>query len=601
MLREYYRFIKEYYKLAHLKKRYVFGMIITSIIYNVLSVVLPMCASLIIKYLTEKNMQMSYISLGIFVGLYLISQIANFINYKIFGYNNKSVYDYLTKKCFDKVVGADSNFGRTINKGRLMNSINGDIISVGSINDKIIELVLNLVCVLIVIGIVFYYDVVIGIFMLLYSFIYITTRNYCDRKINYYHNKNIVQEDKYSGLLTQIVSGLQEIKTFNMLPKLKEKLGFIQHKYSKNHHAKEHYVTIRDNDVRYITYVFRYLLYLYLIYLMSMGKIDVSVMVLMISYHENIVAYVNKMIESSAKIREGNTSVERIKAILEYDSTNIAFGDIDVDSSDIYGCVEYKNVSFKFKDTNINKDTYVLKDLSFKVNHNEIVAIVGEAGAGKTMLINLLLRLYKPTKGKITIDNTNIFDFTKKGYSNVVGVVNQKPFIFNLSIRKNLDFVDTNINHQIEACKKVGIHDFIESLPNGYNTILRENGSNVSGGQKQMISIARTLLTNSEIIVLDDITTSLDPDSAKVVPKIINKLKKDHTIIMITKKPDLMKEADRILVLDHGKIVDSGTHKQLLKRNEIYQMLQARKSPSLLGVFDNSELEKREDLEETEE
>jgi ABC-type multidrug transport system fused ATPase/permease subunit len=116
-----------------------------------------------------------------------------------------------------------------------------------------------------------------------------------------------------------------------------------------------------------------------------------------------------------------------------------------------------------------------------------------------------------------------------------------------------------------------------------------------------MISIARTLLTNAEIIVLDDITTSLDPDSAKVVPKIINKLKKDHTIIMITKKPDLMKEADRILVLDHGKIVDSGTHKQLLKRNEIYQMLQARKSPSLLGVFDNSELEKREDIEEIEE
>ena len=437
--------------------------------------------------------------------------------------------------------------------------------------------------------------------MLLYSFIYITTRNYCDRKINYYHNKNIVQEDKYSGLLTQIVSGLQEIKTFNMLPKLKEKLGFIQHKYSKNHHTKEHYITIRDNDVRFITYAFRYLLYLYLIYLMSMGKIDVSVMVLMISYHENIVTYVNKMIESSAKIREGNTSVERIKAILEYDSTNIAFGDIDVESSDIYGCVEYKNVSFKFKDTNVNKDTYVLKDLSFKVNHNEVVAIVGEAGAGKTMLINLLLRLYKPTKGKITIDNTNIFDFTKKGYSNIVGVVNQKPFIFNLSIRKNLDFVDTNINHQIEACKKVGIHDFIDSLPNGYNTILRENGSNVSGGQKQMISIARTLLTNAEIIVLDDITTSLDPDSAKVVPKIINKLKKDHTIIMITKKPDLMKEADRILVLDHGKIVDSGTHKQLLKRNEIYQMLQARKSPSLLGVFDNSELEKREDIEEIEE
>ena len=203
------------------------------------------------------------------------------------------------------------------------------------------------------------------------------------------------------------------------------------------------------------------------------------------------------------------------------------------------------------------------------------------------MMFNLLLRLYKPTEGNIKIDNINIYDFSKEIYSHNVSIVNQKPFIFNTSIRKNLDFVDTNISNQIEACKKAGIHDFIQTLPNGYNTILRENGSNISGGQKQMISIARTILSDAEILLLDDITTALDPDTAKLVPKLIKDLKVDHTVIMITKKPDLMKEADRIVVLDNGKINDIGTHEQLIKRNEIYQILQSMKSPSRIGVFDN--------------
>lgn len=155
-----------------------------------------------------------------------------------------------------------------------------------------------------------------------------------------------------------------------------------------------------------------------------------------------------------------------------------------------------------------------------------MVAIVGEAGSGKTMMFNLLLRLFEPTKGKILLDNINIYDFSKEVYTSNVSVVNQKPFVFNMSIRRNLDFVDKNIKHQIEACKKAGIHDFIETLPDGYNTILRENGSNVSGGQKQMISIARTILSDAEVLLFDDITTSLDPDTAKFVPKLIDNLKK---------------------------------------------------------------------------
>lgn len=579
MIKEYYQFIKDYLNLAELKIKYVVINILSAFFYKGFSILLPLIGSLIIKYLTNGDAKMSYICLGAFLLTYILYNIALYINYKIYGYNMNFVYDKLTNKVLDKLVSVDNNFTRFISKGRLMNSINSDIIDVGDMNDRISELLMGVLQIIAVLVIVCFYNIYLSLLLILFSIIYIIVRNNSDRKINYYHNKVVVQDDKYSTLLTQIVSGLQEIKTFNMLPKLTNKLDVIQNKFIKFYGKKRDYYTIRDNDVKVITYIFRFLLYILLILLMTKDKIDVSVLVLIVSYHEYIVSYINDLIAATSTIREVNTAVNRINDILNYDSKEIKFGIID--TKDIHGIIEFKNVNLEIKNNKI------LHNINLKIDHNEVVAIVGEAGSGKTMIFNLILRLIEPTKGKITLDNINIFDFNKAAYSNNVSVVNQKPFIFNMSIRKNLDFVDTNISNQIETCKKAGIHEFIETLPNGYNTILRENGSNISGGQKQMISIARTILSEAEVLLLDDITTSLDPDTAKFVPKLINNLKKDHTIIMITKKPELMKEADRIVVLDKGKINDVGTHKQLIARNEIYQMLQSRKSPSRVGVFDN--------------
>ncbi len=579
MIKEYYQFIKDYLNLAELKIKYVVINILSAFFYKGFSILLPLIGSLIIKYLTNGDAKMSYICLGAFLLTYILYNIALYINYKIYGYNMNFVYDKLTNKVLDKLVSVDNNFTRFISKGRLMNSINSDIIDVGDMNDRISELLMGVLQIIAVLVIVCFYNIYLSLLLILFSIIYIIVRNNSDRKINYYHNKVVVQDDKYSTLLTQIVSGLQEIKTFNMLPKLTNKLDVIQNKFIKFYGKKRDYYTIRDNDVKVITYIFRFLLYILLILLMTKDKIDVSVLVLIVSYHEYIVSYINDLIDATSTIREVNTAVNRINDILNYDSKEIKFGIID--TKDIHGIIEFKNVNLEIKNNKI------LHNINLKIDHNEVVAIVGEAGSGKTMMFNLILRLFEPTKGKITLDNINIFDFNKDAYSNNVSVINQKPFIFNMSIRKNLDFIDTNISNQIEACKKAGIHEFIETLPNGYNTILRENGSNISGGQKQMISIARTILSEAEVLLLDDITTSLDPDTAKLVPRLINNLKKDHTIIMITKKPELMKEADRIVVLDKGEINDVGTHKQLMARNEIYQMLQSRKSPSRIGVFNN--------------
>ncbi len=579
MIKEYYGFIKDYLELAELKIKYLVINLVSAFFYKGFSLLLPFVASLIIKYLTQGNAELTYLAIGGYLVVYILYNIALYINYRIYGYNMDYCYDKMTKKVLNKLVDVDGNFTRMISKGRLMNSINSDIVEIGDMNDQLSEFFMGLLQIAAVLIIVAMVNIYLAIIFILFTFVYIYVRNKADAKANYYHNKVQIQDDRYTTLLTQIISGLQEIKTFNMLPKLTSKLDIIQNNFTKCYKTKREYNTLRDNDIRAVTYIFRFILYAFLVYLIMIGKIDVSVLVLVIAYHEYLEEYVGDLISSTSSIRETNTAVCRINDILNYSSDDITFGNLD--TQDIYGMIEFKHVSLEFK----KKE--VLHNINLRVDHNEVVAIVGEAGSGKTMMLNLLLRLYKPTKGKIKIDNVDIFEFSKESYSKSVSVVNQKPFIFNMSIRKNLNFVDSNIEHQIEACKKAGIHDFIETLPNGYNTILRENGSNISGGQKQMISIARTILSKAEVILLDDITTSLDPDTAKLVPKLIDNLKKDHTIIMITKKPDLMKVADRIVVLDEGRIQEVGTHKELLKHNEIYQLLQSRKSPSRTGVFDN--------------
>ena len=583
MIKEYYKFIKDYLSLSQIKISYFISMVITAIGYKGFLLLNTLFASWIIKYATINDIKMTYISLAILTLSYLIYKLFYFVNVKVYGKNMSYCYNSLQTRMLDKLLIIDDNFTKHISKGKLLNSINSDVINIGDMCDQISELLTTILQFIVVCIIISIYNIWVAIIFLIYSLLYILIRNYVDRKSSLYLKKQKYQIDRYSNLFSQILSGLQEIKTFDMLPKLKVKLNEIKKKYSDSYMMKRKYLTIRDNDIRFLTHGFKILLYVILILLMSQGKIEIDVLVLIIGYFETNVTYLDRVIESTSSIREVNIAVERVNNILDYKvDKSISYGNFAKD--DIDGIVEFDNVRFGYNSKEI------LRGISFKIKPNSITAIVGKSGTGKTSVINLLLRLYKVDSGKILIDGVDIYDYSKDVYKSNVSVVNQKPFIFNMSIRKNLDFVDKNINNQIEACKRVGIHDFIVSLPKGYNTVLRENANNISGGQKQLISLARTLLSKSEILLFDEITSSLDPDTASNLDSVLKDLKKDHTIIMITHKPELMKKADRIIVMNEGKIVGDGTHKELINNNEYYDWLQSRKSASKLGVFNNDEI-----------
>ncbi len=580
MVKEYYNFIKEYLKLAQTKFIYLFFSILTAFMYKGFLIVIPIFASWIIKYATISDFSMTINSLILLSASYLLYQISYYINCKIYGINMSYCYNKLQTRLFNKVLSTDDKFTKVVSKGKLINSINGDVIDIGDMMDQVSELLVSIIQILVICIILAKQNIFIATFIFLTCYMYLLLKNYQDRKSNIYLVKQKNCVDEYSNLFSQILSGLQEIKTFDMLPKLKKKLNIIERKYSKNYLLKRKYITRKEIDTRFIVVTSKIILYVFSVILLANGKLDISILVLIISYQDSLITYIDDLISTTSKIREVNVSVKRVNKILNYKSSEkIDFGFEDNDN--IKGIIEFKNVNFGYESKQI------IKDLSFKVKPNMITAIVGQSGTGKTSIINLLLRLYKIDSGEILIDGINIYKYTKDIYKSNVAVVNQKPFIFNMSIRKNLDFVDTNVENQIEACKRVGIHDFIESLPNGYNTILKEDAKNISGGQKQLISLARTLLTKSEILLFDEITSSLDPNTAKHIANLLKDLKKDHTILMITHKPELMKKADRLIVLHEGKIVGDGKHKELIGNNKYYDFLQLRKSASRIGVFNN--------------
>ncbi len=217
----------------------------------------------------------------------------------------------------------------------------------------------------------------------------------------------------------------------------------------------------------------------------------------------------------------------------------------------------------------------VLDNINFKVKKGELVAIVGKSGAGKTTLVDMLPRFYKPTSGNILIDNIDINDATLESLRKNIGIVSQDIILFNETVRENIALVKSDATEKeiTEAAKAAFAHEFIQEMPDSYDTIIGERGVRLSGGQKQRISIARALLKNPPILILDEATSSLDTASEIIVQKALDNLMANRTTFVIAHRLSTIRKSDKILVLDKAKIIETGTHEELLKRNGIYKFL----------------------------
>ena len=238
-----------------------------------------------------------------------------------------------------------------------------------------------------------------------------------------------------------------------------------------------------------------------------------------------------------------------------------------VEPDEIQGAVEFDHVDFDYVE-----DVPVLRDISLKVEPGETIALVGSTGAGKTTLTALILRFYEVTRGRILIDGIDLKQINRSALTRRTGVVLQDPFLFSGTVKDNILYgrLDATEEEVVEAATAVGAHDFIMGLEHGYDTPLHERGQNLSVGQRQLLSFARAVLARPSILILDEATANVDTRTEVIIQQALRELLKNRTSFVIAHRLSTIREATRILVMDHGRITEMGTHQELLDRNGIY-------------------------------
>ncbi len=300
------------------------------------------------------------------------------------------------------------------------------------------------------------------------------------------------------------------------------------------------------------------------------GKMDSQDIILFILYIGMFLDPMKTLISFTELYQKGFTGFKRMLEILEEDN-EIFDPENPVAVDKLSGDIVFDNVSFKYKNT----EEFVLKNISMNIHKGKKIAIVGASGGGKSTFCSLIPRFYDTTGGAVTIDNINVKDMLLKDLRNNIGVVQQDVYIFNTSIKENIAYGVENATMEqiIEAAKNANIHDFIMSLPEGYDTYLGERGVRFSGGQKQRISIARVFLKNPPILILDEATAALDNESERYIQKSLDELSKNRTTIIIAHRLSTIRNSDEIVVLTDKGIVEQGSHDSLMEKGGQYKKL----------------------------
>lgn len=296
--------------------------------------------------------------------------------------------------------------------------------------------------------------------------------------------------------------------------------------------------------------------------------ISAGVVIAFIQYINMLIRPLRQIADRFNNIQRGIVGAERVLGLMDQDLAMPNRGTIVKD--DIQGKIEFRNVRFSY-----DEKQEVLKGVSFTVNPGETVAIVGATGAGKSTIISLITRLYDINSGQILIDDVDVQDYELYNLRSQIGVVLQDVFLFHGSIFQNLSFGDETVTleRMKKAAQEIEVDEFIEQLPNAYDYVVSERGSSISLGQRQLLSFLRAYLSNPKILILDEATSSIDTESEKLIQKATEKITKNRTSIIIAHRLSTIEKADKIIVMDKGKIVEEGHHHELLQQNGYYATL----------------------------
>lgn len=558
-----------YYK-PH-KKLFILD-ISTATFQSILSIFIPLIVSIILKtYLPDKNFTMMAYAISAIFMIAIVIAIANYINIRWGHILGARMETDMRSDLFAHLQKLSFSYFDNTKTGHIVSRISNDLFNVSEIAHHGPEdFFISLFTLLGAFSCMFYLNTPLAFVTLIpLPFLLLWGMTYQGRMRNRYRHIRTRIADINSSVENSI-QGIREVKSFANEELELERFDDVNSEFK---FAKEKMYTVMaafHSAMMFILNCYPLTLIAGGVIVVANGLADIADILTFMIFLRFIMNPIRRMVNFSEQFQQGVASFERFVEIMDIEP-EICDHKNAIPLEAVKGNIVFNDVTFKYNE----ESNDILNNINLDIKAGATVALVGESGAGKTTLAAIIPRFYEPQKGTISIDDINIMDLQQQSLRDNIGIVRQNPFMFDTTIAENILFGKPNASEaeMVEAARNANILEFINSLPERFNTLVGEHGVKLSGGQKQRVSIARVFLKNPPILIFDEATSSLDTESESLIKQSMNILCENRTTIIIAHRLSTIKHADMIYVLKNGSIVESGNHKSLIKKEGYYHTL----------------------------
>jgi subfamily B ATP-binding cassette protein MsbA len=525
-------------------------------------------------FVTQKKAEGSEDVLLFMVGLVIVSfLLKNFFNYLamfFITYLRNGVLKDIRNEMYMKIIGLPIRFFSEKRKGDTMARISSDVLEIQYSFLSILELIVREpLMIIFTLGSMFIISPRLTIFVLVFIPISGLIISFIGKSLRKSSDKVQKEQGHFLSIIEETLSGLKVIKGFNGEPIFNEKFITSTNRFYKysNSLLNKHNLAGPLSEFLGIL-VIAILLWYGGQMVLSKNKLDPGLFLVYMGLAYNILTPAKAISKAGYNVKKGNAAAERVMEIIKAESPLKDVANA-IHKSDFKTAIELNSISFKYE------EEYVIKDLTISIPKGKTIALVGQSGSGKSTIANLVSRFYDVDKGTISFDGTDIKKISKRSLRNMVGLVTQDSILFNDSVKNNILLGNPEASEEsiIDALKIANAWDFVKDMPNGIHSNIGDGGSKLSGGQQQRLSIARAVLKNPPIMILDEATSSLDTEIEKLVQDALIKMMENRTSLVIAHRLSTVQNADEIIVLGNGKIKEQGKHQELLDKKGVYYNL----------------------------